>query len=165
MKIIDDKGRFLGIINFLDMIVLLIIILLIGFVFYSGFDKEGPKYIEYPSGEQKILITFFITGVRDISVNAINEGDLFRNGEVKNTLGTVVDKTVSNTQIATTNRDGEIIYTDIPDRYDMKITLECKGNISEEGIKISNEPIHIGESVVLESKIIQTNGVVFGIEY
>lgn len=165
MKIIDDEGKFFGIINFLDMIVLLVIILLAGSISYMYLNKADSKYIEYPSKDQEIFITLFITGIRDISVNAINEGDLFRNSETKGTLGKVIGKTVSNTQMATTNEDGNVVYAVIPDRYDLKITLECKGTVSEEGVKISNEPIHIGESVILESKILKTNGVVFGIEY
>ena len=165
MKIIDDKGRFLGIINFLDMTVLLTIILLIGSIFYTYPNRINSKYIEHPSKNQEIFVTLFITGIRDISVRAVNEGDLFRDSETKATLGRVIDKTVSNAQMVTTNEAGDVIYTFIPERYDMKITLECRGTISEDNVKISNEPIHIGESIILESKILKTNGVVFGIEY
>lgn len=163
MKIIDEKGKFLGIINFLDMTVLLIILLLIGFMFYSNFYGVTLKSIKVP--KQDISVTFFISNIRDISVNAINEGDLFKNAETKNTLGKVIEKTVSNAQMATTDQNGNVIYADIPDRYDIKVTVKGSGTVSEENIMISNETIQIGESIILESKIIRTNGIIFGIEY
>lgn len=165
MKIIDDEGKFLGIINFLDMIVLLAIILLIGSIFYLDLDKASLGTIKNPGKKQEIFVTLFISNIRDISVDAVNEGDLFRDSETGGVLGKVINKTVSHAQMTTTDKNGNIIYVEIPDRYDMKIILECDGTVSEESIKISNKPIQIGESITLESKIIKTNGTVFGIEY
>ncbi|HZJ76857.1 MAG TPA: DUF4330 family protein, partial [Oscillospiraceae bacterium] len=134
-------------------------------IFYLDFDKTNLESIKHPGERQEIFVTFLIENIRDVSVNAVNEGDLFKNSETGGMLGKVINKTVSHAQIATTDKNGNIIYVDVPDRYNMKIVFECSGTISEENIKISNEPIQIGESITLESKIIKTNGTVFGIEY
>lgn len=163
MKVIDDKGKFLGVVNFLDMIIVLVIALSIGFLIYSKSHDVGLNINN--TAEQDILVTFFVSDIRDVSINVINEGDFFKNAETKNTLGQVVGKTVTNTQISTTDNNGNLIYSDIPDRYDIQFTVKGRGSVSDENIMISNEIIQVGKSFVLESKYIRTNGVVFEIEY
>ena len=72
----------------------------------------------------------------------------------------VVKVEVTNHKIATTDRDGNAIYSEIPDRYDMLITLKCKANETEKDIKVSNVEVQIGRTMLIESKFIRFKSVV-----
>lgn len=164
MKIIDDKGKLFGFINYLDLIVLLIVLLLAGKFFILDNDENSKDFLKTQS-DKEILLTYYVEGVKDISVSSVKEGDLFRDVETKNVLGEVMKVEVSQNKIQTSDRDGNVIYSEVPDRYDIMITLKCRGNISQKDIKVSNVDVQIGRSMLIESKLIRFMSVVHGIEY
>ncbi|MCG8539592.1 MAG: DUF4330 domain-containing protein [Clostridia bacterium] len=164
MKIIDDKGKLFGLINYLDLIVLLIVLLLAGKFFILDNDENSKDFLKTQS-DKEILLTYYVEGVKDISVSSVKEGDLFRDVETKNVLGEVMKVEVSQNKIQTSDRDGNVIYSEVPDRYDIMITLKCRGNISQKDIKVSNVDVQIGRSMLIESKLIRFMSVVHGIEY
>ncbi len=164
MKIIDDKGKLFGLINYLDLIVLLIVLLLAGKFFILDNDENSKDFLKTQS-DKEILLTYYVEGVKDISVSSVKEGDLFRDVETKNVLGEVMKVEVSQNKIQTSDRDGNVVYSEVPDRYDIMITLKCRGNISQKDIKVSNVDVQIGRSMLIESKLIRFMSVVHGIEY
>ncbi|SHJ61939.1 DUF4330 domain-containing protein [Paramaledivibacter caminithermalis] len=165
MKIIDEKGRIFGLINYLDLMVLLIVALLAGKFFVLDNDENAKELLQSQSNKE-ILLTYYIKGIKEISVNSVKEGDVFRDVETGSILGEVVKKEVANSQIQTTDTEGNVIYSIIPDRYDLILTLKSKGNVTEtdRDIKVSNVDVQIGRSMLIESKLIRFMAVIYGIE-
>lgn len=163
MKIIDNKGKIFGIINYLDLMVVLVVLLLAANFFILDNDEKSNELLK-SQADREILLTFNISGIKDISVNSVKKGDVFREVPTGNVLGEVVKVEVSKHKIATTDRDGNAIYSDVPDRYDMMITLKCKGNETEKDIKVSNLEVQIGRTMTIESKLIRFESVIYGIE-
>ncbi|MCT4564635.1 MAG: DUF4330 domain-containing protein [Maledivibacter sp.] len=165
MKIIDNKGRIFGLINYLDLMVLIIVALLVGKFFILDNDENSRELLNAQSNKE-ILLTYNIKGVKEVSIDSVKEGDVFRDVATKTVLGQVVKKEVVNSQIQTTDGDGKVIYSTVPDRYDLMITLKSMGNVIEtdSDIKLSNVNIKIGLSMLIESKQIRYMGVIYGIE-
>lgn len=165
MKIIDNKGRIFGLINYLDLMVLLIVALLVGKFFILDNDENSKELLQSQSNKE-ILLTYNIKGVKEISISSVKAGDVFRDVATGTVLGEVVKKEVVNSQIQTTDRDGNVIYSPIPDKYDLMITLKSMGNVIEtdRDIKVSNVDVKIGLSMLIESKQIRYMGVIYGIE-
>jgi hypothetical protein len=165
VKIIDEKGRIFGLINYLDLMVLLIVALLAGKFFVLDNDENAKELLQSQSNKE-ILLTYYIKGIKEISVNSVKEGDVFRDVETGSILGEVVKKEVANSQIQTTDTEGNVIYSIIPDRYDLILTLKSKGNVTEtdRDIKVSNVDVQIGRSMLIESKLIRFMAVIYGIE-
>lgn len=165
MKIIDNKGRIFGLINYLDLMVLLIVALLVGKFFILD-NNENTKELLQSQSNKEISLTYNIRGIQEISVDSVKEGDIFRDVSTGTVLGEVVKKEVVNSQMQTTDRDGNVIYSPIPDRYDLMITLKSIGNVVEtdRDIKIASVDVKIGLSMLIESKQIRYQGVIYGIE-
>lgn len=162
MKIIDNKGKIFGIINYLDLMVLLVVLLLVG-KFYVFDNIENNK--ELLGSNREILLTYNVSGIKEISTNSVKKGDIFRDVETKNTLGEVAKVEVLDHLMQTTDKDGKVIYSKVPERYDFRVTLKCRGNITDRDIKVSNVEVQIGRAMYIESKMIRFKGVVEGIEY
>lgn len=164
MKIIDSKGKIFGLINYLDLIVLLIVILLAGKFLVLDNDEKAKELLQSQANNE-ILVTYSIEGIKDVSVNSVKEGDIFRDVETKNVLGEVVKTEVSDAKMQTTDSDGNVIYSTIPDRYDMMLTLKCKGKETENSIKVSTVDIQVGRKMLFESKLIRFTGVIYNIKF
>ncbi|WP_432402366.1 DUF4330 domain-containing protein [Wukongibacter sp. M2B1] len=164
MKIIDNKGKIFGIINYLDLMVFLVVLLLVG-KFYVLDNNENSKELLQSQANRELLLTYNVSGIKDISVNSVKEGDIFRDVETKSTLGEVVKVEVADHLMQTTDRDGKVIYSKVPERYDLRVTLKCKANITDRDIKISKVDIQIGRSMLIESRLIRFKSVIEGIEY
>ncbi|SKC50674.1 DUF4330 domain-containing protein [Maledivibacter halophilus] len=164
MKIIDSKGKIFGIINYLDLVVLLIVALLIGKFFVLDNDEKTKELLQTQANKE-ILLTYSVENIKDVSVNSVKEGDIFRDVESGNVLGEVVKKEVSDAKMQTTDKDGNVIYSTIPDRYDMLLTLKGKGKETEKNIKISTVDVQVGRKMLFESKLIRFSGIIYDIKY
>ena len=142
----------------------ILVVALLAVNFFILDNEENSTELIQSQADREILLTFNISGIKDISVNSVKKGDIFRDVSTGNTLGEVVKVEVNNHKISTTDRDGNAIYSDVPDRFDMLITLKSKANETEKDIKVSNVEVQIGRSMLIESKLIRFQSVVYGIE-
>ncbi|WP_432665987.1 DUF4330 domain-containing protein [Wukongibacter baidiensis] len=164
MKIIDNKGKIFGLINYLDLMVLLVVVLLVG-KFYILDNNENSKEFLQSQASREMLLTYNVSGIKDISIKSVKEGDIFRDVETKSTLGEVVKVEVTDHLMQTTDKDGNVIHSKVPGRYDMRIVLKCGANITDRDIKISKVEIQIGRSMFIESRMIRFQSVIEGIEF
>ena len=91
MKIINEKGKLFGIINIIDLGVILIIALLIG-----GGAKRMKKNPGITAETKKALITIEVSDVRTPTVDGIVIGDPLYHYDKGEKIGDIVDKKVEN---------------------------------------------------------------------
>lgn len=161
MRLIDDKGRIFGLINYVDLIVILLIAL-VG-VKFLVIDKVQQD-VAVLNNNQEINFTFEVNGIRDISVDSVKVGDVFKDKDTKGILGEVVNKEVVKAKMATTDSEGKVIYSEIPDRYIMKLTFKGNGTITDREIKAGSTVLQIGKFITIDSKVNRFEGVVVGID-
>ena len=151
---IDNKGKIFGKINILDLSIVLIILLAIGLMFV--------KFNINPVLDNKEEITFNYTvtvkGVRNFTVNAFQENDEVFEDTSENSLGKIIkiEKIPAKKYIADTN--GNMKYAEIPEQYDLSLTIECNGVKGDKGLETkTGESIQLNKTISLFNKYCKTN--------
>lgn len=149
MALADNKGRLFGRINIVDLIIILLIILIAvgGYVFFfGGSDKQVTD-------TGKVMYDFEITNVNKDFVDAITPGDPIRDNVRGNELGTVVSKVSRKATML--NEDlinGRYVIADVPDSYDVVITIEGNANITPANIIVGGAEIKVGKKFSIKGK-------------
>lgn len=157
MALIDGKGRLFGKINIIDLLIVLLVIAIAGgiyLVFFSGSDKQAAE-------TSKVVYDFEITNVNKDFVDAINPGDPIRDSTRGNELGTVVSK--ESRKATMLNEDlinGRYIIADVPNAYDVVITIEADADITPANIIVGGAEIKVGKKFFIKGKGYANQGFV-----
>lgn len=157
MALADNKGRLFGRINIIDFVIILLIILIAvgGYVFFfGGSDKQVTD-------TGKVMYDFEITNVNKDFVDAITPGDPIRDSTRGNELGTVVSKVSRGATML--NEDlinGKYIIAEVPDAYDVVITIEANGNITPANVIVGGAEIKVGKKFFIKGKGYANQGFV-----
>lgn len=164
MKIIDKKGKIFGLINLID----LIIILLICIVLVGAFKFQDIKgaFNSFSNAAEKgdIFVTYSINGVKMVSYDGIVIGDVFYEEDTKQIVGEVIEKSYANSKIATTDGEGKFIYSEIPDRYDVLFKVRASGSYDDMNVIVNGKSIHIGEKYEINSRFSNFTAIIYDIE-
>ncbi len=161
MKLLDEKGKLFGILNVIDLFILLLIGSLVGFGGYKIL-KTNPSIT---ATTRKALMEVEIKEIRQVSVDAFEVGDLVKDYDKNTVLGTVVDKQVFQSKRLVTTADGRVVEADVPIRFDMVLTLECDAVVSPSTTLIGGQELRIGGPLGIKNPKIATRGIVFNITY
>ncbi|NLW21713.1 MAG: DUF4330 domain-containing protein [Tissierellia bacterium] len=148
MPLLDEKGRLFGKINILD----LFIILMIGILSIGGFYKLrriDPTDIVIP---KPIELKIIVLDREKIGVDMIKEGDILKEYDTGTVLGKIkkVEVYPASTEVETV--DGEIKIAEIPDRYDLIITIDGKATVTENSIISGKSELRVGSKLVLRTQ-------------
>lgn len=148
MKIIDEKGRFFGRVSIVDILIILAAaVVLLSSVF--KFDKAENTM----SSDKTIEYTVKVTQVRTPTVDALNKDlENIKDPETKKTLGKITNMEIEKSSELMRLADGTYKMTEIPDRFDLTLSLSVPGTettdnfytmdgqklITGDGISISN---------------------------
>lgn len=163
MKIINEKGKLFGLVNVIDLLIVFVVIIgVVGVLRYKDIGNIVSKLSSDESGS--VYITYSINGVKDVSVEGVSMGDTFFDEDSRQIIGPVIEKSATLSKISTTNSDGEFIYSEIPDRYDLLIKVKANGSWNTLEINVNNDDIHIGEKQEITSRISNFSAVIYSIE-
>ncbi|WP_069648884.1 DUF4330 domain-containing protein [Caloranaerobacter ferrireducens] len=160
MKIIDSKGRIFGLINIIDLAVLLIFALLVVGGGYKFFKSKPNMIVE----GQKVLVKLEISNVRKPTVDGIEEGALLYHYDRGQVFGKIVEKKVENYKEAVTTSDGRIVMADVPGKYVVNLVVEADAVITDQVIIVGGEHTRIGTQFRLKNKNIAVFATVLGVE-
>lgn len=157
MALIDGKGRLFGKINIVDLLIVLLILSIAAgayVVFFGGSDKQVVE-------TSKVVYDFEITNVNKDFVNAITPGDPIRDNVRGDELGTVVSKVSRKATML--NEDlinGRYVIAEVPDAYDVVITIEGKANITSANIIVGGAEVKVGKKFSIKGKGYANQGFV-----
>lgn len=157
MALFDGKGRLFGKINIVDLLILLIIISIAGGVYLAFFGGSDKQVME----TSKVVYDFEITNVNKDFVDAITPGDPIRDNVRGNELGTVVSKVSKKATML--NEDlinGKYIIADVPDAYDVVITIEAQADITPANIIVGGAEVKVGKKFSIKGKGYANQGFV-----
>lgn len=160
MKIIDNKGKLFGLINIIDLTVLLILVLLVGF----GVSKTLNTNTTIVNKTQKVQYKIEINRVRDITVDAIEVGETLKEFKKNIVIGKIVSKDVENAIDIVKTSDGKIVEAEIPNKYKITLTIECDANVTNTLISTNGEELLVGKSLFIRGSKFFTSGVMVGVE-
>jgi hypothetical protein len=153
--ILDKQGRLFGKVSVIDIALL---ILAAGLILGVGYRRLSSKAAEIISADTSFYVTFMVEKVRDFSVNAVQEGDVFYQQYGQKPLGSVVKVWTEQAREVLKRQDGTAAYVPMEEKFNMYITLACMGNINESGYLI-NGSVQVSEGSDVR---IQSNKVLCG---
>ncbi len=166
MKIINDKGKLFGIINPVDLVVVIIILSIVvgvGYRFLSSKLNAGEN--SALSGEKEVYVTLYAQQQMPEVADAINKGDkLIANNQY--TSAEVVE-IISNEPAATVspNSDGKSVKSTHPLWRDLKIKIKDKINPSNPILKAGEQEIRVGYPYIFKTQTVEANSRITKIEF
>lgn len=158
MKIVNDKGKLFGIINIIDLSVLLILVLLI----IGGAQRLKNKPI-IASETSIATITLEVSDVRFATVENIKEGDPIYHYDKGGYIGTIENVSYEPYQ-EPVEVDGKWVNMDVPEKYVAVFKVKAEVKDSPDVIIAGDEQIRIGVEFRVKNKSIAFFARVMGVE-
>lgn len=158
MRLIDGKGRVLGIINIIDLLVILLILGVVG--------RYAIKSQIKPAGVQtkNIEITLLVKDVREATSGVIKEGDIVRETKTNLVLGKVTKVEVKPADTLVNTADGRVVNYPNPVLKDVYVTLVGTGTAGENAVVVGNSEVRIGTQLSVKTNIYAVLTTVMGIK-
>jgi len=156
MSLMDNKGRVFGRFNILDLFIIAIIIVLGVGGFYKV-KKVNPTNVIKP---KPVELKIIVMEREKFGVDMIKKGDILKEYDTGIVLGEIKDIEVNPASAEVVTTDGEIKIAEIPDRYDLLITIDAKAMITENAIMSGNKELRIGNKLVLRTKTYALDSIV-----
>lgn len=158
MKILDEKGRLFGIINIIDLAVLLLVLVLVagGIWFLSRDDavEVGPTEVYY--------VTIKCASLDEEVAEYIHVGDRLYYGKGF-TDEEITEFWVEPAKIEVVRDDGTIIVTEHPELKDIYVTIKVNDSPSDPMLWIGQLHATVGKELVLKTQYIEVPGVIIRI--
>jgi hypothetical protein len=148
-RFIDDRGRFFGKINIIDVLVVLLVIA-VGVFIFVRIQGTGNQVVG-------VRTTFAVEKVRYLTVDAIQVGDKVHD-ETGSLIGTVVSRDPQPTQVEFGNGDGKAVGS--PSEVYQDVIIEVKGD----GQVTSSGNVRIGATNLLVGKLLTLRGPDFEVK-
>ena len=135
--------------NIIDILVIVAVL-----VFAAGFlyNRTSQDIRQIIAADTPIYVTFRVEAVREFSFDAVSVGDvLFRQHE-RVPLGNVVEVTRGRAYDIIVLTDGSALYAPIEGRYNMYVTIEGTGSITDAGFFLNGtQQMSVGSGITVQS--------------
>lgn len=146
---INKDGKLFGKISIVDIAVVLIIIVL-GFGIYSRFAGQSNVVT---SSSEKIECTFIVKNVRDYTVDALMKKGTLYDKVTKEVIGEITEVKATEGMQRINISDGSYVEAAPEEKYNVYITVEFSGKISDNGFYTgANKYLGAGTSVGVFTK-------------
>ncbi|GFN34313.1 DUF4330 domain-containing protein [Tepidimicrobium xylanilyticum] len=156
MPLLDKKGRIFGKFNILDLFIILMVLILSIGGFYK-ISRANPADMIRP---KPIELKIIVMNREKIGVDVIKEGDILKEYDTGTILGQIkkVEVYPASTEVVTT--EGEIKAAEIPDRYDLIITIDGEAIVTDNSIISGKSELRIGNKLVLRTKTYALDSII-----
>lgn len=163
MKLINDKGKIFGIINIVDLIVVLIIAAIVGAVGYKALSPRVNAPAE-GEGEKYCYVTLYGSTVVPEAAEKLQPGDkLVANNEF--TDGEIVSVDMTPAAYVGVDDEGKAIYSEHPMWKDITVVIKEKIDPSDVILKVGNQEVRVNYTYILKTQQFEGNCKVRGIEF
>ena len=162
--LLDEKGRLFGKISIIDIGVLLLIVALLGGVYYKFFmvDKNNSA-AKFDTIEYKVLVE----EVRQQSVDAIEIGADIYDVKTDSPMGKIVSKEVLPATDQLTKADGTMVIAEKPERFNVLVTIQVPGVETKYGflangkrdLNRESQQVMDTRMIILETKIVDVKNI------
>lgn len=147
MKIINEKGKLFGIINIIDLSVLIIL----GLIIVGGLSRmRGRPNISPESTEA--IITFEVEDVRMPSVENVLVGDPIYHYDKGDYLGEIIEVSHEPFREPVESGDGRWINAEVPEKYVIHFKIKADVKDSPDVVLVGGEQTRIGSQFRLKNK-------------
>ena len=152
MKIINEKGKLFGIINVVDLLVLVAAIAVVAGVGYKLFAKQIK---EVASPQVSLTMTVRVRGATPFLVNEVQ-----RNSQVGNSYvnAQITDMKIDDYNQQVTTADGRIVTATDPEKKDLVFTITTKVSKGTPAPAIGTQEVRAGRTFIVKTNDFETTG-------
>ncbi len=164
MKLIDEKGKLFGLVNLLDLFIVLFVLVIV-IAIGSKVVKNPESYaVNQGDNVKDMYVTVKCQAVTDEFINSIKKGDkllaqnAYTGGEIYS-VGEIVPS-----EYTGVNSDGQVIISEHPYLKDVYVTLVTEQNIDNPVLKANGQEVRIGNRMFLKTQTVEVSSIVMDIE-
>lgn len=157
----DKNGKINGRFSIIDLfVIILAAVLVVGIAV-----RYGAKATTAVKSSEEFECVLNVNNVRSYTVKALEKKGVITDKKSEVELGEIIAVEVKDAEFQSTTADGRIVMTNLPDRYNCKVTIRAKGKVSEDAYVMndSNE-LSVGRNMDIFSKYVRTSGEIMKVE-
>lgn len=157
---IDSNGKLFGKVSIVDIFVVLAVIIAAGGIYVRFYGGPSKTIVQNSKFYYVIDVNNIRESNKDALIKNIN-GNFYLNEKITGEMGKLI-KVDDGVAIAPVEcADGNILMSEIPDRYNLKLTFEMVGKVNEKGyFSPSLEDISAGISYNIKGKYSEVSGTI-----
>ncbi|MBU5670168.1 DUF4330 domain-containing protein [Peptoniphilus sp. MSJ-1] len=159
MKIIDKRGRLFGLINVIDLVVILLVLALV----VVGVKRFGTKAAVGDVSTKQGVVTAEITDIREATVKNIKVGDPIYDYDKGTYLGEIANVEVG-PHTDEVEYQGKVVRAEVPDKFRAEIKIKADIKDTKDFYQIGTEQVRVGSQIRIKNKNITTFMTILGIE-
>ena len=160
--IIDKKGKLFGIINIVDLCVILVVLVAIGAIY---FKFNLSSHSDIAASEDRVVVTYKVASVRDFTLRQFEIGDKLFSDEDDSFIGEVVNVSKEPATDYIKTIDGGIKKAEQPDRFDVFVDVECSAYIDGDKVYIhGGKQLYLNQEDIYYTDTVQTTAKVVDIQ-
>lgn len=165
MKVIDEKGRLFGLINIVDLLVLLAVLLVAAGLLWKVF---GTKVQEISAPTTEITVTLRTRGAymrhyNEATAHPLPSQLVSGNGYVDGAMLVEVRKETYIVQVPTA--EGNVVDAADPSKIDLIWVIKATVPKNSPIAKIGNQEIRAGRDHIVKTKYLEQIGIIERVEY
>lgn len=167
MKIVNEKGKLFGLINIVDLMVLIVALLLVAFVVVK-FAVPVAKEVTKTEEIAEMKVTLRIRGVMDYmkeQIAAVEIGSQLVAGDEYVPDTKVKEIKVEDYWTSVNTDSGEIVKKKDEQRCDILVTISAKQDKNAPVYKIATQEVRTGRGFVFKTQTVEQNAIVEEIEF
>lgn len=157
MKLIDEKGRLLGKINLIDLVVIFLVIFLITAVAYK---LLGPKIAVSPEASGEVTAVIKCTLRSENVARSLPNGTLLIYGNTYIDGAAIEEVSYMPADYITVDSQGNVHLVKHPVLKDIFITIKAQANTKASILKIGTQELCLGKKFTVKTHIVEIDGTV-----
>jgi hypothetical protein len=159
--ILDKNGKIGGKVSIIDIgVILIVLVVIIGI-----FARFGSSMTSAVQSNEKFEFTVKVTGVRQFTIDALNKKGKITDKNSEMDLGEITDVEIVPTEFQSTTASGDIVFTDLPERYTCYVTIVATGKESDDSyIMDDTSELSVGRTIDIKSKYVSTSGEIMSVK-
>lgn len=159
MKLINEKGKIFGLINVIDLCVVLIIAVVIA----GGFRLFGDRWANVKTNGT-VVVKLEVANIRNESVEAMGIGDTLSFYDDNLYFGKIVSKELRPYLETIQTENNELVQATAPDKFNLDLYVECDAYITDDVVVIGKQPTRIGNQFTLKNRTISVIGTIMKVD-
>lgn len=152
----ESKGKF----NFIDILIIALVLALLAAGVYKFFFVNKGLAAQNGVVEFKVLLE----EIRMPTVEDFKVGQAVRDQQNNLVLGTIISKEISPYQEPVPTIDGRILAADVPDKYNLIVTVRSPAIVSDNNVMIGNREIKTGGEIKIKTNTAASAGIFYGVK-
>ena len=157
MKLINEKGKLFGVINLIDLVVVLLILFLAAAV---GDKVLSPKIAASPTAQSEVTAIIKLSLKSESVANSIQNGQqlVFGTNFINNAY--ITDVKFNAADYTSSDAQGLVHYEKHPSLKDIYVTIKAKINTNAPIYKVGSQELCVGKKFTLKTQTIEIDGSV-----